>query len=142
MAESDTGIVLKKTSVFRPIVLFPYYKDSHTIEHTGRRWISDVKLSVGFARLYLNDEALYCKIILPSLLILEIHLSDITDVTILEGKEEILEIRFKRARKGLLTRFALSGEPRMPQDRVLLNLGSDSKTWCLELRKRISKEVS
>jgi len=142
MTESDTGIVLKKTSLFWPIILFPYYKGSHTIEYTGRRWISDVKLSVGFARLCLTDEALSCRIIFPPLPILEIQVSDITDVAILKGKEEILEIRFKRARKGLLTRFALSGEPKIPQDRVLLNLGSDSETWYLELRKRISKEVS
>jgi len=142
MTESDTGMVLKKTSLFWPIILFPYYKGSHTIEYTGRRWISDVKLSVGFARIYLTDEALYCKMIFPPLPILEIQVSDITDVAVLKGKEEILEIRFKRARKGLLTRFALSGEPKIPQDRVLLNLGSDSETWYLELRKRISKEVS
>ena len=140
MSELDTGIVLKKTNLFWPIILFPYYRDSHTIEYTGQRAIRDVKFSVGFARLILTDRTLYCRLIFPPLPILEVQVCDITHVAMLEGKEGILEIRFMRGRKGLLTRLVLSGDPKIPQDRALLNLGKDSETWCRELRKRMSKK--
>jgi hypothetical protein len=42
------------------------------------------------------------------------------------------------ARKGCLTRFALSGGAAIPRDRALLNLGDESEIWYRELSRRIS----
>ena len=38
---------------------------------------------------------------------------------------------------GLLTRLALYGEPDIPRDRVLLNLGDELENWHRQLSKRV-----
>jgi hypothetical protein len=131
-------IILQKTNLYWPIILFPYYEQSHTFVYTGQRAIKDIKFSTGFAKLCLTDRMLSCKLIFPPLLLIEIQLADITQVFKREGMAEILEVRFDQARKGRLTRFALTGEPpKLPRDRVFLNLGDEAEMWNQELNKCI-----
>ncbi len=95
--------------------------------------MKDVKFSVGFARLCLTETALYCTLIFPRLLLFEIHLSHITHVSKIEGKRGLIEIRFTNAKMSWLTRFALSGDPAIPRNRVILNVGDDLESWLREL---------
>lgn len=38
---------------------------------------------------------------------------------------------------GLLTRLTLYGEPDIPRERVLLNVGDELETWHRQLSKRV-----
>jgi len=136
MNRSDNSTILRKTSFFWPIILFPSYERSQTIVYTGRGPGKDIKFSAGFARLTLTDSILRCRLIFPPLLILEVEFSDIIGVSRLEGKEGIVEIRFNKGRKGWLTRFGLSGDSTIPRDRALLNPGDEWETWYRELTER------
>ena len=138
MGRIVTNVVLRKTNLGWPIIMFPYYERSHTVEYTGKEWVKDVKFAVGFATLFLTDRMLHCRLVFPRVLILEVELSDITHVSRLKDRHGILEIRFNKAKNGLLTRFALSGDAAIPKDRVLLNLGDESEIWYHELNKRVS----
>ncbi len=138
MSKFAVNTILKKTKPGWPIIMFPYYKRSHTLVYTGKEWVKDVKFSVGFATLCLTERILCCKLIFPPILILEIELSDITSISKLKDKYGILEIRFSRATKGLLSRFVLAGDAAIPRDRALLNLGDELEIWYRELSKRIS----
>lgn len=138
MSKFAANTILKKTKLGWPIIMFPYYEKSHTVVYTGKEWLKDVKFTVGFATLCLTDRILYCRLIFPPILILKIELADVTSVSRLKGKHGILEVKFSRARKGWLTRFALRGGAAIPGDRALLNLGDESETWYRQLSKRIS----
>jgi len=118
--------------------MFPYYERSNTLAFTDKEWLKDIKFTTGFATLYLTDRMLHCRLVFPPVLILEVELSDITHISRLKGKHGILEIRFNKAKKGLLTRFALSGDAAIPKDRAFLNLGDESEIWYHELNKRVS----
>lgn len=137
MSSAESKIILKKTSHFWPIVLFPHYQKSHATAYTGRRFLKDIKFSVGFATIVLTNQWLRCHLIFPRFLVLEVQLRDILHLTRLEGKEGILEIRFSERRLGWLTRFALSGDPAVPRDRILLNLGKEADRWFQELDSRV-----
>lgn len=141
MSPAESKIILKKSSRFWPIVLFPHYQKSHTAAYTGRRFLKDVKFSLGFATIVLTEQWLRCRLIFPRFLMLEVQLRNILRLTRLEGKEEILEIRFSESRLGWLTRFALSGAPAVPRDRILLNLGTDTGKWFQELNSRIGAHL-
>jgi len=122
--------MLKKARFIWPIVLFPYHERSHTATFTGRRFIRDVRFGVSFARLYLSDRRLCCRLIFPPLLIFEVELSDVLSIS---KRDKIIEVRFSRARLGWLTRFALSNDPAIPHDLLLLNLEDECDKWYNEL---------
>jgi len=132
------GYILKKTKCLWPIIMFPYYERSHTRSYTGKEWLKDIKADFSCATLYLTERDLRCKIIFPPFLLIEIELSDITNISRLEGKSGLLEVRFAKAKRGLLTKLALSGGSGIPKDRVLLNLGGEAEIWYRELVNRIS----
>ena len=137
MAAVEPVFILRKPHIFWPLVLFPYYLGSHTSVFTGRRFIRDVKFSSGFASLYLTEQALICRQIFPSILLLEIRLSDITQVSQLKLDEAVLEVRFNQCKLGGLAKISLSGDAAIPRDRVLLNLGKEATDWQEALLKRI-----
>jgi len=128
-------IILSKISYLLPIFLFPYYQKSHTVAFTGREWVKDVRFGLGFARLSLTETALSCTLIFPPLFLFEIDLSDILDVSKIEGKKGLIEVRFTNAEMGWLTRFALSSDPAIPKNRVILNVGDDLESWLRELHR-------
>lgn len=138
MAEENTPVILKKTSLLWPILLFPHCPRSHTVACTGRRLVKDVRFSAGFATLTLTVHSLRCRLVFPHLRLWEVQLGDITHLSRLKGKEELVEIRFAKSKTGWLTRLVLSGAPAIPRDRVLLNLGDDAETWFQELNRRIT----
>lgn len=135
-SSSDYEIVLKKTSRYYPIVLFPHHEGSNTIVFTGRETVRDVKFGVGSATLILTKKTLSCRLNVLRLLVLRVELSDISRITGMEGKEGVLEIHFRKAQEGFVTRMALSGEPDIPRGKVLLNLGEDLDRWRKELTRR------
>ena len=65
-----------------------------------------------------------------------VELNDITRISRMEGKEGILEIHFRKAQEGFVTKMALSGEAEIPRGRILLNLGDDLVRWQQELLGR------
>ena len=134
-------IILQKTNLFWPIIFFPYYERSHTIAYTGRRAIKDIKASFGFATLFLTESALCCRRIFPPHTIIDIQLSEITQVSRAINMDEILEIRFNKGKLGLLTRFFVTNGPNIPKDRLLLNLGDEAGAWYRELNKRIHQNA-
>jgi len=69
------------------------------------------------------------------LFLFEIDLSDILDVSKIEGKKGLIEVRFTNAEMGWLTRFALSSDPAIPKNRVILNVGDDLESWLRELHR-------
>jgi hypothetical protein len=130
-------VILKKTRFIWPIVLFPYYKRGRTLAYTGRHFVKDIRFGASFATLYLTDSKLYCSLIFPHLLIFEIDILDIISVSLVEDKGDVIEIRFTHANYGWLTRFALSGDPAIPRDRLFLNLGNKCETWFENLNRLI-----
>ncbi len=128
-------ILLSKVSYFWPVALFPYSPKSHTLQYTGREWVKDVKAAFGFSRLSLTESALCCTFIFPRLLLFEIALLDILNVSKVEGKEGLIEVRFTQAKMGWFVRFALSGDPAIPRDRVILNVGESLESWLRELER-------
>jgi hypothetical protein len=134
--ESDYTVVLKKTTRYWPIMLFPHHPKSNTIVFTGRETVRDVKFGVGSATLILTSRAVSCRLNVLRLLVLRVELSDILKVTRMDGKEGILEVHFKKAQEGFVTKMALSGEPDIPRGRILLNLGEDLDRWEQELLAR------
>jgi hypothetical protein len=133
---SDYNVVLRKMTRYWPIVLFPHHADSNTIVFTGKETVRDVKFGVSSATLILTSRTLSCRLNVLRFLVLRVELSDITRISRMEGKDGILEIHFKKAQEGFVTRMALSGEPDIPRGRVLLNLGSDLEKWKQELLGR------
>jgi len=129
------GTLLSKTSWFWPVALFPYYERSHTAAYTGTEWVKDVKMSIGFARLCLTEESLSCTLLFPRFRLFEIALSDISAFSMVEGKKGLLEVRYQRAHLSWWTRFCLSGDPAVPRDRVVLNLGDELDRWLGELSR-------
>ena len=129
--------ILTKTSYIWPIALFPHHERSHTAAFTGREWVKDVRFGAGFARLNLTETTLSCMLIFPPLLLFEINLADISGLRVVEGKRGLLEIRFTKARLGWLATFALYGDPAIPRNRVILNVGDDWETWLQELGKLV-----
>ena len=132
----DYSIVLKKTTRYWPIVLFPHHADSNTIVFTGRETVRDVKFGVSSATLILTSRTLSCRLNVLRFLVLRVELNDITRISRMEGKEGILEIHFRKAQEGFVTKMALSGEAEIPRGRILLNLGDDLVRWQQELLGR------
>jgi hypothetical protein len=134
--DSDYRIVLKKTTRYWPIVLFPHHAKSNTIVFTGKETVRNVKFGVGSATLILTSRALSCRLNVLRLLVLRVELQNIRRITRMDGKEGILEIHFNEAQEGFVTKMALSGESDIPRGRVLLNLGDDLERWRQELLAR------
>jgi hypothetical protein len=132
------NVILKKTRLVWPIVLFPHYKKSHTLTFTGKQFVKDIRFGVSFAGLYLTESNLYCRLIFPRLLIFEIELADITFVFKVEDKKGVLEVKFNKAMFGWLSRFVLSGDPAIPRNHLFLNLGDECDIWFKELNRRIA----
>jgi len=126
-------IILSKTSYLWPIALFPHFEGSHTLVFAGRNWAKDVRFSIGFARLCLTETVLSCRLIVLPLLLFEIALSNILAVSEIADKSGLIDIRFTSATLGSLGRLALTGDPAIPRNRVILNLGDDLETWLREL---------
>ncbi len=126
-------IILSKTSCFWPIALFPHFERSHTLVFAGRDWAKDVRFSIGFACLCLTETVLSCRLVFPPLLLFEIEPSNVLAVSKIEEKEGLIDIRFTNAKLGWLTRFALSGDPAIPRNRVILNVEDDLESGLREL---------
>ena len=136
MEDADYRVVLKKTTRYWPIVLFPHHANSNTIVFTGKETVRDVKFGVSSATLILTSRALSCRLNVLRLLVLRVELHDIERIARMDGKEGILEIHFKDSQEGFVTKMALSGEPEIPRGRILLNLGEDLERWKQELLVR------
>lgn len=126
---------MSKIGYFWPVAFFPYYPKSHTLEYTEREWVKDVKASFGLSRLSLTESAPSCTFIFPRLVLFEIALSDILDISKVEGKKGLIQVRFTKAKMSWFTRFALSGDPAIPRDRLVLNVGNNLESWLQELQR-------
>ncbi len=136
----DYEVVLKKTTRFWPILLFPHHRDSNTIVFTGHETVRDVKFGVSSATLILTKRTLSCRLNVLRFLLLRVELVDITKIRRMDGKDGILEVHFKKADEGFVTRMALTGDPNIPRNMVFLNLGDEVGKWRMELRRRAGIE--
>lgn len=136
------GSARLEKKLIRPVAMFPYYERSHTVAYAGRRagGVRDVKFAAGFARLCLDEESVFCKLLFPPVLLFGIRLDDITGLSKVE-ETGLLEVRFSKCALGRLTRFALSRKPDIPRDRVILNLGDDLDAWIAEISARTGTAV-
>ncbi|MFH1588471.1 MAG: hypothetical protein ABIA76_03990, partial [Candidatus Diapherotrites archaeon] len=105
-------VIFKKSSIVWPLLLLPYYENSHTTVFLGFRnkkirSIKDIKFSQGFSTVYLTNKRIYCEFLFPKIFLFEIKLTGIKKVNLNEKDHWLLEIEFTECSKGsILKSFA------------------------------------
>jgi len=125
---------LRESKIFWPLVLFPFAIDNaHTRSYTGRCWIKDIKAFFSFANIILTNTNLICRFRMLRLLIFDVSLKDIDKVKNLEDKPGLIQIKYRSAIFGNLTKLALSGQPAGSKNQIILNV-MDEKKWLNNLK--------
>ena len=129
---------MKESRIFWPLILFPFATDNaHTRSYTGKCWVKDIKASFSFADLILTDTNLIGRYRLFNLLILDLSLSNIDEVTGIDNKPGLILIKFRSATFGNLSKIAISGQPSGSKNQVIINV-LDEQSWLNTLKLRIS----
>jgi hypothetical protein len=124
---------VKESRKIWALVLFPFaIENAHTRSYTGRCWVKDIKASFGFAYIILTDTNLTCRYRLFNLLIFDLPLQHIVEVTDMEDKPGLILIKFQFAVFGNLAKFALSGQPPGSKNQVIINV-IDEQKWLTKL---------
>jgi hypothetical protein len=137
---SPERVRLEATRWFFPLLLVPIIKGTLSRGMIGIRngspiYVKDIKASQSQCRLELTDKALRCNKLIPRWLLIEIQLSDIASVRLHPQLDDLLEVRFRQAKKGRLLRFLMFGNPgAVPQDVVYFNLGDEAGRWLEAVR--------
>ena len=125
---------MRESKIFWPLVLFPFAIDNaHTRSYTGRCWIKDIKAFFSFANIILTNTNLICRFRMLRLLIFDVSLKDIDKVKNLEDKPGLIQIKYRSAIFGNLTKLALSGQPAGSKNQIILNV-MDEKKWLNNLK--------
>jgi hypothetical protein len=125
---------LRESKIFWPLVLFPFAIDNaHKRSYTGRCWIKDIKASFSFANIILTNTNLICRFRMLRLLIFDVSLQDIDEVKNLEDKPDLIQIKYRSAIFGKLTKLALSGQPAGSKNQIILNV-MDEQKWLNNLK--------
>jgi len=123
-------IILEKRNLFWPIILFPWFKHSHTVIFTGKRWLKDItSVMHGFQKIYLTNKRILAQMCLPKFLIIDILLSDIEEVKYFDENKDMLLITYKNSRMSPYTKLFFRRTPPVISNKLLLNLGEDSEIW-------------
>ena len=135
---NEEFIRLKESKIFWPLLLFPYAIDNaHTRSYTGKCWIKNIKASFSFAVIILTDTHLICRYRLFNLLLFELSLRHIDEVTNIEDKPGLIQIKFRFADFGNLAKFALSGQPPGSKNQVIINVMNE-QVWLHTLKLQIT----
>lgn len=136
----DDSIELEMTRWFFPLLLVPIMRGTLSRGMIGFRngspiYVKDIKASQSQCRLELTRSSLRCIKLIPKLLLIDIPRSEIESVRLHPRLDDLLEVRFRQAKKGRLLRFLMSGNPgAVPQDVVYFNLGAEADLWLQALR--------
>lgn len=137
-------IVYKFRSYFWPVVVWPYYEHSHTIQIIGwknsrPRTLKDVKLSFAGTLTLTNDSLSVRHLLLGRWISMTVRNSDIEEVRTYEKDDELVEVIFKRIEMGSLMNFLLRGAP---SNRILLNLRGNQNEFLERIRSMIVREAA